>query len=641
MNSKPPDANSSSAVLRNAVLAALAWTVILTGSLAWYLVSSDQYTLAIAHREAAAYIAKDNALRAWVTFHGGVYVPPTETTPPNPYLAGVPDRDLETPSGKKLTLMNSAYVLRQLHAHFAGPFGEKGRLTSLQPLNPINAPDDWERSALLRFEDGTREVSTVSDLGGIPHLRVMQPLIVEQSCLKCHGSQGYKVGDVRGGIAVSVSLEPFYADSDRTHRNLIAGYAAGWLIGLMGIGFLTRQSRQRERERKVAEDILRNNESSLAEAQRIARLGNWELDLVSNVLTWSPEIYRIFEIDPQEFGASYDAFLAAIHPDDRAMVNQAYTESVASRKPYDIVHRLLMKDGRIKYVNEKCETHYGADGKALRSMGTVHDITERQRSEEQVRALNQELEERVKERTVQLETANKELEAFAYSVSHDLRAPLRAIDGFSHMLLEDYTDKLDADGQHYLDVVRANTVKMGQLIDDILSFSRMNRRDIETADLDIGALAQSVFEELRAATPGRMLRLELGDLPAARADRAMIRQVLTNLISNAIKFTGPRAEAVIEIGGTADADENHYYIRDNGVGFDMQYVDKLFGVFQRLHTAEEFEGTGIGLAIVKRIVTRHGGRVWAESKLDGGTTIHFTLPRAGVRDRKQGDNVQR
>lgn len=626
MNNNSLDANSSSAVLRSAVIAALAWTTVLAGSLAWYLVGNDQQTLAIARREAAAYIAKDIAFRAWATSHGGVYVPPTERTPPNPYLAGIPNRDVETTSGKKLTLMNPAYVLRELQTHFAGPFGEKGRITSLQPLNPINAPDAWERSALLRCAEGAQEVSAVSDLDGIPHLRVMKPFIVEQGCLKCHGRQGYKVGDVRGGIVVSLSLEPFYADSRRTYRNLMAGHGAVWFIGLMGIGFVTRQNRRRESERKVADDILRSNESSLAAAQRIAHLGNWELDLVSNVLTWSPEIYRIFEIDPREFGASYDAFLAAIHPDDRAMVNQAYTDSVASRIPYDIVHRLLMKDGRIKYVNEKCETRYGVDGKPLRSLGTVHDITERQRAEEQVRALNQELEQRVKDRTVQLETANKELEAFAYSVSHDLRAPLRAIDGFSHILLEDYSDKLDADGRHYLDVVRANTVKMGQLIDDILSFSRMSRRDIETADLNIGALAQSVFEELRAAAPGRTLRLQLGDLPAARGDRAMIRQVLTNLISNAIKFTGPRAEAVIEIGGTADANENHYYVRDNGVGFDMQYVDKLFGVFQRLHAADEFEGTGIGLAIVKRIVTRHGGRVWAESQLGEGATIHFTLP---------------
>ncbi|OHC65659.1 MAG: hypothetical protein A2040_18385 [Rhodocyclales bacterium GWA2_65_19] len=629
MNSKRWDVFRSSAVLRNAVFAAFAWMVISAGSVFWYLLDSDRQILEIARHEAAAYIGKDIAFRAWATSHGGVYVAPSETTPPNPYLSEIPDRDVETTSGKKLTLMNPAYVLREVQTHFSGPFGEKGRIVSLRPLNPINAPDEWERVALLRFEAGAREVSAVDRIDGVPHLRMMKPFLVEQGCLKCHGQQGYKVGDVRGGIAVSLSLEPFRQASGEAKRHLMIGHAVGWIVGLLAIGLVAVRSRRRELERERANDILRNSEASLAEAQRIAHLGNWELDLLSNVLTWSTEIFRIFELDPTKFGASYEAFLGAIHPDDRAMVNQAYTDSVANRTPYDIVHRLLMRDGRIKYVNEKCETRYAPDGKPIRSLGTIHDITERQRAEKAVRALNQELEQRVAARTAQLEAANTELEAFAFSVSHDLRAPLRAIDGFSRILVEDYESTLDAEGRRLLGVVRENSARMAQLIDDILSFSRMSRRDMETGDLDIGALAQSVFDELRAAVPGRMLVLKIGELPTAWGDRAMMRQVLANLISNAIKFTGPRAEALIEIAGDTDngADESHFYVRDNGVGFDMQYVEKLFGVFQRLHSTEEFEGTGIGLAIVKRIIVRHGGRVWAEGEVDGGATMHFTLPR--------------
>jgi light-regulated signal transduction histidine kinase (bacteriophytochrome) len=175
-------------------------------------------------------------------------------------------------------------------------------------------------------------------------------------------------------------------------------------------------------------------------------------------------------------------------------------------------------------------------------------------------------------------------------------------------------------------VVRDNAARMAQLIEDILSFSRMGRRDMESGDVDLGDLARSAFVELQAAAPARALRLTVGSLPTARGDRAMLRQVLANLIANAIKFTAPRAEAVIEVGGSAGPDEDQYYVRDNGVGFDMQYVDKLFGVFQRLHSTEEFEGTGIGLAIVKRIIERHGGRVWAEGKVDEGAVIHFALP---------------
>jgi len=237
--------------------------------------------------------------------------------------------------------------------------------------------------------------------------------------------------------------------------------------------------------------------------------------------------------------------------------------------------------------------------------------------------------QRIRERTEAQERANRELEAFAYSVSHDLRAPLRAIDGFSRILLEDYGDRFDGEGRHLLDAVRANTLRMGRLIDDILAFSRMAGREMQAATIDMAALAREVAAELQAAAVGRVVRFRIGELPAAQGDRAMIRQVLVNLLSNAVKFTQSRAEAVIEVDSSAAADGNAYHVADNGAGFDMRYVDKLFGLFQRLHGTGEFEGTGVGLAIVKRIVTRHGGRVWAEGKVGEGAEFHFSLPSAG------------
>ncbi len=247
---------------------------------------------------------------------------------------------------------------------------------------------------------------------------------------------------------------------------------------------------------------------------------------------------------------------------------------------------------------------------------------ERNWAARQIRKLNLELEKSLTE----LKEVNNELEAFSYSVSHDLRSPLRAITGFSNILMEDYTDTLDSEGKRLLNVIQSNTKKMGQLIDDLLSFSRLGRKEIKKSNVNMEDLAKSIFEELRFINPERALKLNLNTLPPAQGDPALIREVFVNLLTNAIKFTKNKENAVIEIDGEAKGKENIYYVKDNGVGFDMEYVNKLFGVFQRLHSDKEFEGTGVGLAIVQRVIHRHGGRVWAEGKVNGGATFYFTLP---------------
>lgn len=247
-------------------------------------------------------------------------------------------------------------------------------------------------------------------------------------------------------------------------------------------------------------------------------------------------------------------------------------------------------------------------------------------------ALNQmaiglaEKETQLREHTKQLEMANQELEAFSYSVSHDLRAPLRAIDGFARILSEDHAAQLSPEAQRYLTLVRANTHHMGHLIDDLLTFSRLGRQPLHKQTVTPAMLIRQSLENLRAEQEGRKIEIVIGELPNCQADPALLTQVWLNLLSNAIKFTRKREKAVIEIGGEEKANQRIYFVKDNGVGFDMQYANKLFGVFQRLHRTEEFEGTGVGLAIVQRVVLRHGGRVWAEGEVGKGAVFYFSLP---------------
>jgi light-regulated signal transduction histidine kinase (bacteriophytochrome) len=291
-----------------------------------------------------------------------------------------------------------------------------------------------------------------------------------------------------------------------------------------------------------------------------------------------------------------------------------------------VEYRWQCADGSYRWFRDQAVLIRDEQGNPKEVIGTWRDITERKQAEEEIRKLNEELEQRVLQRTAQLEVANKELEAFSYSVSHDLRAPLRAIDGFSRILLEDYGDKYDAEGKRLLNIIRSNTQKMGELIDDLLALSRLGRKEIDVSDIDMDSLVKSLFDELGLDTDKREVEFNIKPLPPACGDMGMIRQVFANLLLNAIKFTKPRETSVIEVGGYNEDSKNIYYVKDNGVGFDMRYKDKLFGVFQRLHNGDEFEGTGIGLAIVQRIMNRHDGQIWAEGKVNEGATFYFALP---------------
>jgi len=378
-------------------------------------------------------------------------------------------------------------------------------------------------------------------------------------------------------------------------------------------------------ERKRAKEALRGSEDKLRLIIDTSPVGICTVDPLGNFVMTNPAYEQMLGYSKEELRGL--SFYDVTHPEDRPK-NKELFQSLFSltSSGFSMEKRYVRKDGATIDVAVNATGVMDATGHARFGTAFVRDITERRQAEAEIKQLNNELEQRVLERTAALKAANQELESFSYSVSHDLRAPLRAIDGFSLVLLEDHAQQLDPEAQEHLDRIRTATQRMGRLIDDLLGLSRMNRQPLHKAPIELGPIVQETMEQLRAEQADRRIELTLGDLPPCQGDAHLLGAVWTNLLSNALKFTSKQPVAVIEVGSEIQAGECVYFVKDNGAGFDMAYVDKLFGVFQRLHTKFDFPGTGIGLATVQRIIHRHGGRIWAEGKVDRGATFYFTLP---------------
>ncbi len=320
-------------------------------------------------------------------------------------------------------------------------------------------------------------------------------------------------------------------------------------------------------------------------------------------------------------------FLPHTPEKDRGRLSEYFTSLTPEMSFGSIEHQFITPDGEVRWHQWNDLAIFDDNGTIIEYQSVGRDITGAKLAAEEIKKLNEELERRVKERTTALEEANRELESFSYSVSHDLRAPLRAIDGFSVILLDMLKSSIDPQSRRYIEKIRENTRDMSRLIEDLLNFSRMSRQSLLRMPVKPDEIAAETLNELRADRQGRNIEFVIGTLPDAQADPLLLKLVFSNLLTNAIKFTRDRDPARIEIGALRPAGKVVYFIRDNGVGFDMQYANKIFGVFQRLHTGSEFEGTGVGLAIVQRIIHRHGGKIWVESRPGEGTTFFFTLRR--------------
>lgn len=941
----------------------ICWTILIAISVFWYIKKEMDFVIEDAKIMSKASFEKDVLYRFWNSMHKGVYVPVTDTTQPNEYLVDEPERDITTPSGIKLTKMNPAYMTRQVHELGKKRFGIFAHITSLKPVNPSNKPDEWEKKALKRFENGEKEIYGVEEVEGKKYLYYMQPLMTEKACLRCHERQGYAVGDVRGGISVAVPIESFLKVAKKNITIMSSIHIVLWIVGLFGIILIIQKLILSEKNRSKFQEDLINNErryqalfnsalegvficdkdgkfmeannkmlemtgynkkdliaftfqdiipktqrklandtisdiikegkqkefvdfefmrkdgkniwveimltllkkenkpyaiqgvardislskeysgrleerniklelqnqllfkfstdiklqqSSLlnklqrltedtAKMLKIARVSVWFFDnakskiicqdlyelaskkhtsghellakeypayfnalnkdlilsatnarednrtseftdgylkpigiysMLDASIRIKGELYgvvclentdsiRKWNIEEENFAStiaelialsiisdqniksergekeSFEKFQSIFENATEGMIlvnksgkileaNQQFykiTEltkaDVIDKNTITLAKKLLsvkqipiilnaisktlagkgVKNLEIEYKDKFLEINAHVDFDKFGILGIIRDNTAKKIAEKTIKDHSRKLEKLVYKRTKEIkeksegqeesqqaltfllddvndsrlelqrinkkmEDANAELEAFSYSVSHDLKAPLRAIDGFSQILLEDYSATLDDEGTRYLNLVRENTQQMGQLIQDLLNLSRAGRAKLVPVDINAMELVKQVYSEIRGLEPvDRKIELKIGKIPTISGDKVLIRQVLFNLISNAVKFTRTKDETIIEVGCKSKDELNVYFVKDNGVGFSMKYADKLFKVFQRLHFQDEYEGTGVGLALVKRIINRHGGLVKVEARKDKGATFYFALPK--------------
>ncbi|MEI6901358.1 MAG: ATP-binding protein, partial [Bacteroidota bacterium] len=400
---------------------------------------------------------------------------------------------------------------------------------------------------------------------------------------------------------------------------------------------------QNEEKEKRAEELMNAqykseaSDRNLKEAHKIAGLGTFEFDILTGICRTSPILNEMFGID-ENYDPTFSGRAALLHPDDREMVLNELMNNVNSNiQQSDIEFRIVRDNDKItRWIHGFGKLEFDADGHPIKLHGTAQDITERKQSEAEILELNRDLELRVKQRTSELEATNKELEAFSYSVSHDLKAPLRHISSFIGLFLEKIPKELTKEQLGYLDVISSSASDMGKLIDGILNFSRLNAIELKKQTICSSDLVQQVIQFFEPDVQNRIITFKVAPLPDINGDEGLFRQVWINLISNAIKYSMKKPEAIIEIGSFSGDNEDTFFVKDNGAGFNMKYAEKLFGVFKRLHKTSDFEGVGIGLANVNRIITRHGGRCRAEGEVNKGATFYFTLPNKTNPEEKTG-----